>query len=307
MVTPIREEKLNAFQDFEKWLDEKQLLGFDVLYRGQAESTWSLESTLYRHQLALAPHALHPSLNFPIRKYTSLAKELQAIVETHTDRHFDNTMPIRDPFPTITELFSFRYAVYLRHRGFPSPLLDWSFSPYVAAYFAFIDVANRPETKNGDRNDESRVAIYVMRSPTDPYTERVVGGDLLQGGIHYWPDAVKGETRHYDQQSAYTTAQRYIQYQEEKTGVHCYGSHEYILINFPQELEPGTNLVSLDRAIGDAICWKVTIPQHERASVLQRLDRMNINAYTLLRTEDALVETYGQRELRRTHNTIQSG
>ena len=49
MVTPITEKKLRAFQEFEEWLDEKKLLDSDVLYRGQAESTWGLESTLYRH------------------------------------------------------------------------------------------------------------------------------------------------------------------------------------------------------------------------------------------------------------------
>ena len=31
---------------------------------------------------------------------------------------------------------------------------------------------------------------------------------------------------------------------------------------------------------------------------------MNINAYTLFRTEDTLVQTYGERELRRMRNTI---
>ena len=158
MLTPIKEKKLAGFQEFEEWLDKEQLLNSDVLYRGHADSTWGLESTLYRHQLARF-HDRHPSLDVPISKYTDVAKKLQAIVETHTDQHFDDNPRECDRFPNTTEQLSFRYAVYLRHRGFPSPLLDWSLSPYVAAYFAFIDVANRTETKNGNEDDDSRVAL----------------------------------------------------------------------------------------------------------------------------------------------------
>ena len=98
MVTPIIREKLGTFQEFEKWLDKQELLDSEVIYRGHAESTWKLESTLYRHQLAL-PHVRSADFGFPISEYTDVAKKLQAIVETHTDLRFDNT-PGCDSFPT---------------------------------------------------------------------------------------------------------------------------------------------------------------------------------------------------------------
>ena len=312
MVTPIAEEELKDFQEFEKWLDEKSLLDSNVLYRGHADSTWRLESTLYRHQEALF-HARHPSLNVPISKYTDTAKKVQAIVETHTHRKFgDINERTNDYFPTVSEQLSFQYAVYLRHHGFPSPLLDWSSSPYVAAYFAFSDVANQTHAKEGAGDSGSRAAIYVLRPPRDPYEHQRNGSSQLlgqEGGIRYWPNAVRGETRHYDQQSAvetarpHTTALRCIQYDEHKTGVHCYSSHEYILCNFPEEVARGTNRAMYDNTIDGAVCWKLSIPQRDCERVLRRLDQMNINAYTLFRTEDALVKTYGLRELRRLLNT----
>ena len=128
-----------------------------------------------------------------------------------------------------------------------------------------------------------------MRIPSNhcPRTlGRYKGGAYLPGeeaGIRYWPNPVKGETRHYDQQSAHTTA---LQQYGEKPSIYRYGSHEYILRNFPQERARGT---SVTPDIDGSICWRLTIPQHDCHSVLQRLDRMNINPYTLFRTEDALV------------------
>lgn len=300
----IAEKALSDFQTFEAWLHQERLLDSDVLYRGHGDSTWG-ESTLHRHRRDLFP-AAHPALRVPVAGYADAARNLQAIVETHTNKNFSNVAKSEDgPFPIDTGL-SFPYAVYLRHHGFASPLLDWSLSPYVAAYFAFRDIVARKGTRNRHEGDEPRVAIYVMRPPKYPYMDYAAGKGVLPGeetGIRYWPTPVKGETRHYNQQSAYTTAMYYSR-DEGSDPTYYYVSHEYLLRNFPQELAPGTNYVTHDNAIDGEICWKLTLPCHERDDVLQRLDRMNLNAYTLFRTEDALVKTYGERELRRMLNTV---
>jgi hypothetical protein len=88
------------------------------------------------------------------------------------------------------------YLAHLRHCGFPSPLLDWSKSPYVAAYFAFARAKH-----DGD------VAIFAYRERANSAGFKISGSDTPQ--IVSFGPIVKTHKRHFRQQSRYTACIRW--------------------------------------------------------------------------------------------------
>jgi hypothetical protein len=93
------------------------------------------------------------------------------------------TQPIENWF---RDVMNYEYIAHLRHHGFPSPLLDWSLSPYVGAYFAFA----RP----GAVRD---VAIYTFSETPHNTKSSPSGGPKIisHGGYN-----LKTHKRHYQQQ-----------------------------------------------------------------------------------------------------------
>jgi FRG domain len=258
------EQWLSTWQHFEKRLRVLERwrrrttkpynrIGRYWLYRGQANAKWPLTTTLERVGGA----------DMPLTRYYEIISRIKPEIESLTRQYWD----IPDP-PTYNSLMSkagglppiqdpaklYEYVVYLRHHGFPSPLLDWTRSPYVAAYFAYKDDSLADD-----------VAIYA-------YMEYARGGKLGDVGaprIEGKGPFVRAHPRHHMQQAEYTICVR-----QTENGL-VYTSHETV---FQKAIE------------GQDVLCKFVLPGSERANVLEYCHRFNLNSYSLFGSEESLME-----------------
>lgn len=237
------------------------------LYRGQEDSALNLLTTLERNGQEMT-----------LKKYYHLISVVKPQIESFTGVNWnilsypngidkwlnENSSIIPHAFgcsPDFQEIYS--YMIYLRHHGFPSPMIDWTISPYVAAYFAF----------RRELQDVRNVSIYVYLESKSEIGLK--GGGCSEPYIYQLGPYVRTDRRHFIQQSRYTIC---VVHDKEWR----YAPHEKAF----SRCEPEQ----------DAL-WKFNIPYSERLKVLRLLERYNINALSLFGSEESLMETMSIREI----------
>ena len=267
----MQELSVQTWQEFEVKLAELQaqrdalsssttLKVSDLIYRGQPNSEWKLETTLERSY----------GSDVDMLEYYRKVLATKPIVSTLTEREwsvpsFEKVKEWIDKVdPTWTKpLPAYEYLVYLRHHGFPSPLLDWTMSSFVAAYFAFADVAKNVE----------KVSVFVCLE----HTGHGKSTSSDRPNIFRLGPYVKSHKRHFLQQCEYTVCVRL-------------DNHGY---KFTPHEHAFRNPASKNRQ--DQL-WKIDIPAKERSAALKRLETMNVNAFSLFGSEDALIRAVAIRE-----------
>lgn len=145
MAESVKAYTCQNWEDFKSWAQRVHDAGA-VAFRGQASSAWRLETSLHR--------AGRTNL---LRYRNETLQEFHSHLEA-TGLHIDFEKPAE---------FG-RMVALAQHYGLPTPLLDWTQSPYIASWFAFSDVLGEKVVKRSDGSTLPQtdfVRIYAL-TPT---------------------------------------------------------------------------------------------------------------------------------------------
>jgi hypothetical protein len=133
----VKADGCSTWSEFKDWINESRRDFGAVQFRGQGNRDFRLRTTLHRAEM----HRLE-------RWCWETLAEFRTHAEAILDLRIDTNN--RDDYSMLLGL--------AQHHGLPSPLLDWTLSPYIAAFFAFSDAIESA----GTRPDATHVRVFAL-------------------------------------------------------------------------------------------------------------------------------------------------
>jgi hypothetical protein len=226
--------RLSSWTAFPRFIEQEFLDYRDFIWRGQCASKWSLEPTLDR-----------------ILRLKGTPLDIAAR-QAHLERFKYATRGRRGHNPPRIELDNEWWALG-QHFGLATPLLDWTESPFVAAYFAFTALANE--------HDPRRAIWALDRNLVAERSKEIAGG--APGGsrppiVEFVRPMTDDNSRLVSQGGLFTR------------GPDAVTINDWVRANFPKD--------------GDhVVLARIEIPNSDRDLCLRSLNRMNINHLSLFR------------------------
>ena len=251
--------KCDEWQNFLSYIEREQWNKHHLYWRGQAELDWDLTPSLWRNLEKFDTGRLLKRTRHKDGDESADAAVLIAAAHDIRAAHWGAAkQALRRQLTPFTELYNRMdddavLAAFSQHHGTPSPLLDWTRSPFVAAFFAFADVLNT----YGDKYKAKRcVAIWGLRNYVfdgihEDHKKHTDPLERVEFQVHN--EGFPLNRRMIAQQGLFTSTYPMRDLKE--------------VANWSTSKEPALT--------------KVTIPHRETARALTLLNRMNINYATL--------------------------
>ena len=237
----MQSKTITSWSDFDRIVSKKHFRKW--IFRGQSSSDWALESSL--HRAFKEAQSIHKLSRGKEKNLNRVEHEKVMI-----DRFKCNAHLYLDHLPQAEDLLS--WLSLMQHHGAPTRLLDFSFSPYVALFFAL-------------ESGEKDAAVYcinhdAIRNDDDKY----FGNNRLEVYSKIL-DPVKGICEPYLFAFEPTFSNQRLLSQQ---GL-------FVATN---TLDISHGEILNDYAIKDADVIKIIIPAKQRFEGLRKLNKMNINS-----------------------------